>query len=318
MRGKHRQQATQDHCRRIIPARAGQTRRCALGRSPSTDHPRACGANQQGSREPRRFDGSSPRVRGKLAREGGQCGERRIIPARAGQTLPLCSHSSRPPDHPRACGANVIHSCGCTPVAGSSPRVRGKPGADGQGRGRPRIIPARAGQTYAASLAVSLRSDHPRACGANAVWRSIFMGKFGSSPRVRGKLRCLHYRCPPVRIIPARAGQTVADVAKLYVSPDHPRACGANHSDIVNTGFEYGSSPRVRGKLAESEGAPVPFRIIPARAGQTGPYWPTWLCPPDHPRACGANSLSRSCRVSKFGSSPRVRGKRTGIREEPV
>ena len=53
-------------------------------------------------------DGSSPRVRGKQGTETvGHIGGR-IIPARAGQTSTLFAWSVTKPDHPRACGANVV------------------------------------------------------------------------------------------------------------------------------------------------------------------------------------------------------------------
>ena len=69
-------------------------------------------------------------MRGKLL--GGQifAFERRIIPARAGQTAGLRDPLRREPDHPRACGANLQPGREGEADAGSSPRVRGKPGPD--------------------------------------------------------------------------------------------------------------------------------------------------------------------------------------------
>ena len=78
-----------------------------------------------------------------------------------------------PPDHPRACGANVASNSSEDPVNGSSPRVRGKlipvPVFDVLLR----IIPARAGQTCLLAVMVVILSDHPRACGANRMAAAI-------------------------------------------------------------------------------------------------------------------------------------------------
>ena len=57
-------------------------------------------------------------------------------------------------------------------------------------------------------------ADHPRACGANIVETGQRLVDAGSSPRVRGKLEAGKHHTRPVRIIPARAGQTVRFYAK--------------------------------------------------------------------------------------------------------
>ena len=116
---------------RIIPARAGQTDFRRLEALPPSDHPRACGANPGmfSSRSVRA--GSSPRVRGKRALANAWTPERRIIPARAGQTCLISLMSASSSDHPRACGANVDEIRGVTGESGSSPRVRGKQAEDG-------------------------------------------------------------------------------------------------------------------------------------------------------------------------------------------
>ena len=99
--------------------------------------------------------GSSPRVRGKPGGLGHDHGHARIIPARAGQTIPFRDGFSIAPDHPRACGANEVAHTEHSRDFGSSPRVRGKPEVDGEIRLCERIIPARAGQTTDAELHLS-------------------------------------------------------------------------------------------------------------------------------------------------------------------
>ena len=134
---------------RIIPARAGQTYgyRDAIRQCP--DHPRACGANDTAGITSIDIHGSSPRVRGKLDRWEAKRDRRRIIPARAGQTLTALPTAPVMPDHPRACGANTKGIKVVEFDHGSSPRVRGKLSGSSGSSWSVRIIPARAGQTTA-------------------------------------------------------------------------------------------------------------------------------------------------------------------------
>ena len=133
--------------RRIIPARAGQTKRPIWPKPRRTDHPRACGANQEVLVLRASFLGSSPRVRGKHDCQTSRRSGYRIIPARAGQTRRGVRVSSTSPDHPRACGANYVADTVMPSAIGSSPRVRGKRWREARAARPPRIIPARAGQT---------------------------------------------------------------------------------------------------------------------------------------------------------------------------
>ena len=173
---------------RIIPARAGQTSGWRGSRRFRPDHPRACGANDAMLRLISRPLGSSPRVRGKHHRYARLRVHERIIPARAGQTSQPLRPLGFRPDHPRACGANICSPLATASSAGSSPRVRGKPGDAGHRLGDGRIIPARAGQTIRPSPMTVRPQDHPRACGANLAHAFGNLFAIGSSPRVRGKL----------------------------------------------------------------------------------------------------------------------------------
>ena len=180
-------------------------------------------------------------------------------------------------------------------------------------RGR-RIIPAHAGQTTQHGWNTSHRTDHPRACGANNVIRNHHCRTSGSSPRMRGKPQSRDIRFEVVRIIPAHAGQTARNRGGGSVPADHPRACGANApvDDLVEC--LVGSSPRMRGKHAGGAGHRVRRRIIPAHAGQTSTDVARSVVVSDHPRACGANLIAAVALILAFGSSPRMRGKRGGVR----
>ena len=152
-----------------------------------------------------------------------------------------------------------------------------------------RIIPAHAGQTKSSTNACRNSSDHPRACGANALIRLLRRPLAGSSPRMRGKLTHLLGLAYRRRIIPAHAGQTDGRGYPRRFSTDHPRACGANMWCAV-FGIRFtGSSPRMRGKLFHVGFPCEQHRIIPAHAGQTYFRGERWQWDADHPRACGAN-----------------------------
>ena len=173
------------------------------------------------------------------------------------------------PDHPRACGANVSVWLWTPSATGSSPRMRGKPGANGAVVMGERIIPAHAGQTPRPRATPTARTDHPRACGANSALRPSNILQSGSSPRMRGKPRLCTAAISVLRIIPAHAGQTCGGRRGPACSADHPRACGANIGVDVSDAFGCGSSPRMRGKLPCARSGRRLRRIIPAHAGQT-------------------------------------------------
>ena len=167
MRGKRFAPWGRPPISRIIPAHAGQTVRCGSARCVVTDHPRACGANGLRGHVSDVQDGSSPRMRGKLACPAHYLSVRRIIPAHAGQTMSTLIIACRYSDHPRACGANEGTTRKHARPHGSSPRMRGKQQRGGDvGRAR-RIIPAHAGQTWTLAKRFVREPDHPRACGAN-------------------------------------------------------------------------------------------------------------------------------------------------------
>ena len=87
MRGKPLNRCVHWGFARIIPARAGQTSKPRHSHRQKTDHPRACGANPMFDHSNDDLIGSSPRVRGKRPSHRNGTVRRRIIPARAGQTV---------------------------------------------------------------------------------------------------------------------------------------------------------------------------------------------------------------------------------------
>ena len=192
--------------------------------------------------------------------------------------------------HPRVCGENGGGSQQLADLAGSSPRVRGKPPPTMPSDRSVGLIPACAGKTLNNADQVANVRAHPRVCGENLSAECGLSGSEGSSPRVRGKLRWA-------------IGVGWADRA-------HPRVCGENLRPLGPKETFHGSSPRVRGKPGMYTKNPVEGRLIPACAGKTRLRGTRPGCSPAHPRVCGENSSEREPKGSSRGSSPRVRGKR--------
>ena len=70
-----------------------------------------------------------------------------------------------------------------------------------------------------------------------------------------------------------------------------------------------GSSPRVRGKLGNSQVIYTGTGLIPACAGKTDGRQGHHSLAGAHPRVCGENDFTAYGGEAMLGSSPRVRGK---------
>ena len=195
-------------CVWIIPARAGFTRRSPRPRRGCTDHPRSRGVYARRSTAASSPLGSSPLARGLQINAGSTDRIIRIIPARAGFTLPELGRVGLPRDHPRSRGVYPPCPARRSATGGSSPLARGlhtRPQGPDQ---RLRIIPARAGFTPSSEPSPWPPRDHPRSRGVYEYEPVDSSTTPGSSPLARG--------LPPVQgrpdrllgIIPARAGFT--------------------------------------------------------------------------------------------------------------
>ena len=70
-----------------------------------------------------------------------------------------------------------------------------------------------------------------------------------------------------------------------------------------------GSPPQVRGKLPKTGAKTRRYRITPAGAGKTRPWYRCSRPCKDHPRRCGENTNSVTIKMRILGSPPQVRGK---------
>ena len=93
-----------------------------------------------------------------------------------------------------------------------------------------------------------------------------------------------------LRIIPARAGFTLASRSATVANADHPRSRGVYHSDYSFSSSTRGSSPLARGLHFREE---IVHESLP-----------------DHPRSRGVYVLACDIRVLSEGSSPLARGLR--------
>ena len=158
---------------------------------------------------------------------------------------------------------------------------------------------------------------HPRGCGEQGNGLPQHRITTGSSPRVRGTDFLSFQMVNCARLIPAGAGNRTTFTWMMGSWPAHPRGCG--EQGPARTGKEgyFGSSPRVRGTVAERGIFAHLSRLIPAGAGNRRP----WSLRSDpaaaHPRGCGEQVVSFISRAGRVGSSPRVRGT-VRLDKEPV
>ena len=150
--------------------------------------------------------------------------------------------------------------------------------------------------------------DHPREYGENDEVAYRMAAAQGSSPRIRGEFKLASLLGPLHGIIPANTGRIPGRWPKWACGRDHPREYGENYNAIGDHVVRVGSSPRIRGEYLEELLIGRKIGIIPANTGRifTRPVCLCWGR--DHPREYGENGPEGWDRVSRAGSSPRIRG----------
>ena len=137
----------------IIPAFAGNTDPSRHRSTRSRDHPRIRGEHSRLHLVLNRRPGSSPHSRGTPSRCQWMFSIPGIIPAFAGNTVPLSMDVFNPWDHPRIRGEHYYEMDPAQYRAGSSPHSRGTPRRIFSGGVWQGIIPAFAGNTSTQTLA---------------------------------------------------------------------------------------------------------------------------------------------------------------------
>ena len=275
---------------RFIPARAGNTVHPCTARRSRSVHPRSRGEHAGHGTTVEYDDGSSPLARGTPGEPATEPVEVRFIPARAGNTRLSRKSWDKTPVHPRSRGEHPPSPASPSAAAGSSPLARGTPRrGPARAPGR-RFIPARAGNTGAASSGGPARSVHPRSRGEHSQLVVDVDPRNGSSPLARGTRRHRRHRHPHRRFIPARAGNTSPPGRSCATTPVHPRSRGEHAFNVPQGSSVSGSSPLARGTLQPVGHVHGLHRFIPARAGNTTGRWRSRSSTPVHPRSRGEHS----------------------------
>ena len=276
--------------RRIIPARAGFTRRLVPGCRRRWDHPRSRGVYRAGAAAGAAGPGSSPLARGLPTLTVLEPNGIGIIPARAGFTRPACGSAFETEDHPRSRGVYGSPSGDCRLHQGSSPLARGLLVGELVRVLPVRIIPARAGFTPEQAPPRSWSPDHPRSRGVYAFVADTVLVVCGSSPLARGLPAYSISMRNSSGIIPARAGFTMYTASNAHQIADHPRSRGVYFASITSLIWFGGSSPLARGLRIVEEHSGILVGIIPARAGFTSRRNRSQRGTSDHPRSRGVYS----------------------------
>ena len=170
----------------LIPARAGNTCRCAMFSASFRAHPRSRG--EHALRLFRLFcgGGSSPLARGTRAPDLSGAKAIGLIPARAGNTFFCSAAFFSDGAHPRSRGEHTYTLDFLPALVGSSPLARGTRLVCGLSLLSSGLIPARAGNTMALPLRILIRWAHPRSRGEHTKNLPVISWEEGSSPLARG------------------------------------------------------------------------------------------------------------------------------------
>ena len=208
-------------------------------------------------------------MRGKVLGDLGHVIAIGITPAYAGKSGFMHSSPAGPWDHPRVCGEKSTTLVDGEGNVGSPPRMRGKVFAAGVCRIIAGITPAYAGKSEHWKRHRPFGKDHPRVCGEKPI--TIESGSIheGSPPRMRGKAVQLQRADLPPGITPAYAGKRPSMTWPGTWPRDHPRVCGEKSPLSKESVLEWGSPPRMRGKVRSKRYFRSGYRITPAYAGKS-------------------------------------------------
>ena len=194
------------------------------------------------------YQGSPPRVRGKVFFSKFASMNSGITPACAGKRRPSGRRKKLGRDHPRVCGEKRPCPHADAATGGSPPRVRGKVHRAPEIFRAARITHACAGKRTSRLNAGSKPKDHPRVCGEKLIPCLRNISEQGSPPRVRGKGTQEQGGHAGRGITPACAGKRPWSMLSPRARRDHPRVCGEKHLVLCLVMLLAGSPPRVRGK----------------------------------------------------------------------
>ena len=255
---------------RLIPARAGNTRRALARRPLARAHPRSRGEHIPALVVLDAVLGSSPLARGTLHNNCDCMVVPGLIPARAGNTLLNRPIGDPCRAHPRSRGEHAVGGMSKLFEPGSSPLARGTRSGTELRILFPGLIPARAGNTSGIKTGNSELRAHPRSRGEHLASSSASTSAPGSSPLARGTHPSYELEFTIRGLIPARAGNTARYILAPLPIRAHPRSRGEHNRGTGSWWSIAGSSPLARGTLSTRVAPGVSLGLIPARAGNTG------------------------------------------------
>ena len=227
-----------------------------------------CGGSALAGAEVTALLGLSPRVRGKLKRNGLEYLHSGSIPACAGEALLYQGGGVMLQVYPRVCGGSGRAAPVSQPCPGLSPRVRGKQWWAVSGGWWAGSIPACAGEAPGRAGRRNGQGVYPRVCGGSVTRPVVHIAQEGLSPRVRGKPKRILTNLQNPGSIPACAGEAVRCRVPSGLWRVYPRVCGGSPVRVEDHGLIQGLSPRVRGKRPGFRICVAGYRSIPACAGE--------------------------------------------------
>ena len=170
--------------------------------------------------------------------------------------------------YPRVCGGTSSWGIENSAAEGLSPRMRGNPTRRRRISINHGSIPAYAGEPLVSMAERSWPQVYPRVCGGTSISHATIRPPKGLSPRVRGNPEQCRTRWPPLRSIPACAGEPAQGRGRGPADAVYPRVCGGTLPSAYCAAHVSGLSPRVRGNLLLCRSHLLPSRSIPACAGE--------------------------------------------------
>ena len=226
-RGRRQHDGVVGQAKGSIPANAGETRR---------------------ERPVSRARGLSPRTRGRPDERLRHNAVTRSIPANAGETASAGGAPRAAWVYPRERGGDPPCAATWRSPSGLSPRTRGRRRDRHRQHRRPGSIPANAGETSPRSVSLPYRGVYPRERGGDGATVTDSTDVPGLSPRTRGRRRPMRSGLPPVRSIPANAGETSVPLFRPVPPRVYPRERGGDSAVAELLRRLSGLSPRTRGR----------------------------------------------------------------------
>ena len=203
-------------------------------------------------------------------------------------------------------------------MAGSSPHTRGTIPACPENFGHLRFIPAYAGNAPFGGSSTGEKAVHPRIRGERTGGQTALPSIIGSSPHTRGTPHPDAKCRPPLRFIPAYAGNATTRLPVSRPRSVHPRIRGERQFVMTPVSTSIGSSPHTRGTLSSSRQSSHHCRFIPAYAGNARRTPSLRRRATVHPRIRGERAANHYGDKKRGGSSPHTRGTRpSGVQNRP-